>query len=165
MTGERRRLLSYGLSAALVVALVFAVVVTLVGNAGSSAQGSTQESAARKEVQRVASAFAMNVNTYSSAKIDGYTKRVRPLLTTKFEKSFSQAIEGIVSQMRSAKVRSKGEVLVTGVSTIDKDSATVLVVSDADVSTAAGSRARHFRWKVDLVRQDGKWLVNGFQPI
>ncbi len=163
MTGRTRRLLSYGLSAALLVALAFAVVVTVV-DPGSSAVGSTQESAARKNVQRVASSFAMNVNTYSSSDIDSYTKRVRPLLTDEFEGSFSQAIDGIVAQMRSAKVKSTGEVLVTGVSAIDQDSATVLVVSDADVSTAVGDRARHFRWEVDLVRQGGTWLVNGFQP-
>lgn len=163
MTGRNRRHLSYGLSAALLVALAFAVVLTLV-DPGSSAASSTQESAARKEVQRVASSFAVNVNTYSSSKVDDYTRRVRPLLTDKFEKSFSQAIEGIVSQMRSAKVRSKGEVLVTGVSALDQDSATVLVVSDADVSTSGGDRARHFRWEVDLVRQGGEWLVNGFEP-
>lgn len=165
MTARNRRLLSYGLSAALVVALAFAVVVTFVGGAGSAATASTQDSQARKEVQRVASAFAANVNTYSSSNIDSYTKRVKPLLTDKFEKSFSQAIEGIVAQMRSAKIESKGEVLVTGVNAIDKDSATVLVVSDADVSTAVGNRARHFRWQIDLVRQQGAWLVDGFEPM
>ncbi len=164
MTGRNRRHLSYGLSAALLLALAFAVIVTLV-DPGSSTAGSTQESAARKEVQRVASSFAANVNTYSSSDVDGYTKRVRPLLTDGFEQSFSQAIEGIVSQMRSAKLKSTGEVLVTGVSALDQDSATVLVVSDADVSTSVGSRARHFRWVVDLVRQNGRWLVNGFEPI
>lgn len=163
MTVRQTRLLAYGLAAALVVAIAFGVVVSVFG-VGSSAAESTQESAARKEVQRVASAFAVNVNTYSSGRIDGYTKRVRPLLTDSFEKSFSKAIDQIVSQMRSAKISSKGEVLVTGVSSIDRDSATVLVVSDADVSTAAGERARHFRWEVDLVRKNGAWLVNRFQP-
>jgi Mce-associated membrane protein len=164
VTGQHRRLLSLGLSAALVVALAFAVVMTLLGSAGEPAASSTQESAERQEVQRVASAFAVNVNTYSASNIDSYAQRVRPLLTSKFAPSFDRAIKGIVAQVRSTKLRSKGEVLVTGVSTLDRDSATVLVVSDADVSSAVGSRARHFRWEVDLVRQDGKWLVDGFQP-
>ncbi|MGH3367884.1 MAG: hypothetical protein ACRDOY_11840 [Nocardioidaceae bacterium] len=164
MTGISDRLLSYVLSAALVVALAFAVLMTVLGNAGSQAAASTEDSAARHEVQRVASAFAANVNTYSSADIDSYTSRVKPLLTDQFEGSFSRAIDGIVSQMRSARIESKGQVLATGVSTIDKDSATVLVVCDADVSTAVGERARHFRWVVDLVRQGDSWLVDGFNP-
>jgi Mce-associated membrane protein len=163
VTGRDRRLLSYGLSAAIVVALTFAVVLAVFGSAGSTV-ASTQDSPARQAVQRVASAFAANVNTYSSSDIAGYTQRVRPLLSDEFERSFSRAIQGIVAQMRTAKIQSRGEVLVTGVSTLDQDSATVLVVCDADVNTAVGSRARHFRWEVDLIRRDGRWLVNGFEP-
>lgn len=165
MTGRQRRLLSYGLSAALLVALVFAAVLTLVGGGDSRATASTQESQARGEVQRVASAFAANVNTYSSENVDGYAKRVRPLLTDKFGSSFDNAIQSILQKMRSFRIESKGEVLVTGVSSIDRDSATVLVVADADVSTSTGSRARHFRWQVDLARQGREWLVNNFEPL
>jgi len=163
VTQRTRRLLSLGLPVALVLALAFAVVATLVGGSGPSA-ASTQESVTRHQVQRVASSFAVNVNTYSSSDFQDYAGRVRPLLTPDFEKSFSRFIQGIVGQMRSIKIQSKGEVLVTGVSSIDQDSATVLVVSDADVTTSVGERARHFRWRVDLVRQQGRWLVNGFEP-
>jgi Mce-associated membrane protein len=165
VTGRHRRLLSYVLSAVLVLALALALVVTVVDPGASSSLTSTQESTARKEVQRVASAFAANVNTYSSQNVDAYAKRVRPLLTPQFERSFSRAIDGLVSQMRSTRLRSTGEVLVTGVSSVDRDSATVLVVSDADVTSAAGDRARHFRWEVELVRRGGRWLVDGFQPL
>ena len=165
MTGRHRRLLSLGVSAALLVALAFAGVMTIVGTAGEPTTTSTQDSAERAEVQRVASSFAVNVNTYSAADIDNYASRVRPLLTDQFEPSFDQAIRGIVSQGKATKLQSKGEVLVTGVSSVDPDSATVLVVSDADVSSSVGNQARHFRWQVSLVRQNGKWLVDGFQPM
>lgn len=165
MSAATRRGVSYALSAVLVVALAFAVLFTFLGPGGSDASATTAESTARHEVQRVASSFAANVNTYSSEQIDSYTKRVKPLLTKEFESSFSRAIEGIVKQMQSVRIKSKGEVLVTGVSSIDEDSAAVLVVADADVQTGTGSRARHFRWQVDLVKQDGRWLVNGFEPL
>jgi Mce-associated membrane protein len=164
VTDTNRRLLSYVLSAALLLALVAAVVVTVVGNQTSSAGGTTQESAAREDVQRVASSFAANVNTYSSDDIESYRKRVAPLLTPRFEGQFSKFLDSLIAQMRSEQLRSKGEVLVTGVSSVDADSATVLVVSDADVSSVGGQRARHFRWEVDLLRQDGRWLVNDFEP-
>jgi Mce-associated membrane protein len=162
--GWNRRLLSYVLAAALVLALAFAVLVTLL-DPGSDASASTQESAARKEVQRVASSFAVNFNTYSSENVDSYTKRMRPLLTDRAEQSFSQAIQAVVQQMRSREMSSKGEVLVTGVASIDADSATVLVVADADVTSAGGDLARHFRWEVDLVRRGNRWLVNDFAPV
>ncbi len=165
VTGRNQRLLSYGLAALLLVALGCAAVLILRGGGESSSAASTQESAARHEVQRVASAFAANVNTYSSDDIESYEKRVRPLLTDGFEQSFSRAIEGLVAQMRSVGIDSRGEVLVTGVSSIDADSATVLVVADADVETSTGPRARHFRWRVDLARQGGEWLVNDFEPL
>ena len=165
MTGRNRRLLSLGLSAALLVALAFAVVMTIVGSAGESAATSTQESARRAEVQRVASSFAVNVNTYSASDVDSYAQRVRPLLTDHFRTSFDRVVRQIVAKAKATQLRSKGEVLVTGVSALDPDSATVLVVSDADVTSSVGSQARHFRWQVDLVRQDGKWLVNGCQPM
>jgi hypothetical protein len=165
VTGRNRRLLSLGLSAALLVALAFAVVMTIVGSAGESVATSTQESAQRAEVQRVASAFAVNVNTYSASDVGSYTQRVRPLLTDQFGPSFDRAVSGIVAKAKATQLKSQGEVLVTGVSALDADSATVLVVSDADVTSSVGNQARHFRWQVDLVRQDGKWLVDGFQPM
>ncbi len=165
MTGRDRRLLAYVLAALLVVAVGFGVALTVLGRDASTAAVSTQESATRHEVQRVASAFAANVNTYSSKDLEDYEKRVRPLLTEGFEQSFGRAINGLVAQMRTARLESKGEVLVTGVSQLDRDSATVLVVADADVQTSAGPRARHFRWRVDLAREDGRWLVNDFEPL
>jgi Mce-associated membrane protein len=164
VTGRNRRLLSYVLSAALVLALAFAVVVTVV-DPGSGTADTTQESAARKEVQRVASSFAVNFNTYSSKNVDKYRQRMRPLLTDQAERSFGQAITSVETQMRSRQMSSQGEVLVTGVSSIDSDSATVLVVADADISSAGGDLARHFRWEVDLVRRGNRWLVNDFAPV
>ncbi|MPZ96254.1 MAG: hypothetical protein GEU96_15415 [Propionibacteriales bacterium] len=167
----RRPLLTQRALAMVVAALALlvvagGVVLVVVRDAGA---GSTPSSdlALRNEVKRVASSFAANVNTYSADDVDGYRKNVEPLLTPTFNKSFSKSIDDIVSQMKQAKVTSKGEVKSAGVSSLDADSAVVLVVCDADVTSSYGERARHFRWRVDLVRDDAgsDWLVDEFKPV
>jgi hypothetical protein len=40
-----------------------------------------------------------------------------------------------------------------------------LVVADAQVSSLLGERQRHFRWKVILVKQDNRWLVDDWQVV
>ncbi len=50
---------------------------------------------------------------------------------------------------------SKGEVITSAVASVDPDSAEVLVVADANVTTVFDARARHFRWEVSLVKVDG----------
>ena len=48
---------------------------------------------------------------------------------------------------------------------LDDDSATVLVAHDASVKTTQGDIEHHYRWNVDLVKVDGKWLVDDFEPV
>ena len=56
--------------------------------------------------------------------------------------------------------------LASGVASVDRDSAQVLVVSDASVKTVFDPNvARHFRWEVSLVKINGKWLVDDFSPV
>lgn len=151
-----------------VLALLLVVgTALLVTGRGSSAAEPASDPALRNEVKRVASSFTANVNTYSAGDIKSYRKNVEPLLTPTFKKSFSKSMDDIVKQMKSAKLKSKGEVKATGVSSLDKDSAVVLVVSDADVTSTHGDRERHFRWRIDLVREGAgePWLVDEFKPV
>ncbi|MGH3383933.1 MAG: hypothetical protein ACRDO1_05105 [Nocardioidaceae bacterium] len=166
----RRPLLTERALAVVVAALALLVVaggVVLAVGRDDGGTSASSDPALRNEVKRVASSFAANVNTYSADDVDGYRKNVEPLLTPTFNKSFSKSIDDIVSQMKQAKVTSKGEVKSAGVSSLDADSAVVLVVCDADVTSSYGERARHFRWRVDLVRDDAgsDWLVDEFKPV
>lgn len=120
---------------------------------------------ARSDVVRVAERFAAQVNHYDVASIDGYQKRIDPLLTTKFRDEFKQAMKDIVASVKRARMTSKGEVLTSAVASLDPDSAQVLVVADAQVKTVYDTRLRHFRWQVSLVKVDGKWLVDDFSPV
>lgn len=120
---------------------------------------------ARADVVRAAEQFTVAVNNYDSASVDDYKAGVTDLLSTKFRAEFESAMEDIVAQVQEAQMSSEGEVLASGVGTIDDDSARVLVVSDATVKTVFDERQRHFRWEVSLVKVDGEWLVDDFTPV
>lgn len=119
----------------------------------------------RASVVRVAERFTVEVNNYNVGSIDQYQQRITPLLTTKFQGEFSQAMQDIVSSVKQAKMNSKGQVLASGVESVDPDSAHVLVVADANVKTVFDNRARHFRWDVSLRKVGGRWLVDDFSPV
>lgn len=119
----------------------------------------------RGDVTRVAEQFTVRVNNYSSESVDAYKTSVGELLSTKFSSEFDQAMEDIVVQVQEAQMESQGEVLASGVATLDDDSARVLVVADATVKTVFDERQRHFRWEVSLVKVDGEWLVDDFTPV
>jgi hypothetical protein len=159
--------ISVGLTLALIAAMAWGTAQLLRDDA-TSAPGTASLSAElsqRRSVQLAASSFAANLTTYSVADVGGYQARLTPLMTTGFAKSFSLAVEGIVAEVRSTKMRSQGRVVQTAVSAVDAGSASALVVADVRVDSSLGDRVRHFRWKVTLVRQGGGWLVDGFEPV
>jgi Mce-associated membrane protein len=158
---------SGGLRAAMAAVLVLLLVVAV----GVGIWGFTRLSAAEDEldarsaVVRVAEQFAVSVNNYDSDSVEDYKASVSELLSTKFRAEFDSAMEDIVAQVQEAEMESEGKVLASGVATIDDDSARVLVVADAAVTTVFDERERHFRWEVSLVKVEGEWLVDDFSPV
>ena len=149
----------------LVLVLVLVVAGVVLALSVPRVHAYQTESHDRADVVRVAERFTTEANSYDASSIDGYQKRIAPLLTTKFGAEFKKAMGDIVGPAKKAKMSSQGQVLASAVSGIDQDSATVLVVADAKVRTVFQTLARHFRWKVSLVKVDGRWLVDDFQPI
>lgn len=151
--------------------VLFVALVLLVAGLVVSATSARTWSESRAESQertaavRVAEQFTAEVNNYDADSVEDYRANVGELLTTKFRAEFDQAMEDIVSQVEEAKMTSDGEILVSGVSTIDPDSAEVLVVADAAVTTVFDQINRHFRWKITLAKVDGSWLVDDFVPV
>ncbi len=150
--------------AAVLVLLLIAAVAGLVWGI-TRVRSADAELDARADVVRVAEQFTVSVNNYDSASADKYKSSVTPLLSTKFAADFDKAMQDIVTQLKASKMKSDGKVLASGVATLDDDSARVLVVSDASVTTVFDTRARHFRWEISLVKVDGKWLVDDFTPV
>jgi hypothetical protein len=151
------------MAAVLVLLLVAAVAAGIWGFARLSS--AEKEIDARADVVRVAEQFAVAVNNFDSNSVADYSSTVSELLSTKFRGEYDKAMEDIVTSVQEAEMESEGEVLASGVATIDDDSARVLVVSDATVKTVFDERQRHFRWEVSLVKVEGKWLVDDFTPV
>lgn len=124
-----------------------------------------EEERNRTAVTRAAERFTVEVNNYDASDVDTLKARVGPLLTTKFRTDFEKSIDDLVTQIQQAELTSTGEVLKSAVASVDPDSAEVLVVADADTQSVFDRRARHFRWSVDLVKVDGRWLVDNFTPV
>jgi Mce-associated membrane protein len=93
---------------------------------------------------------------------DTYIKGVNQLLTTKAKTKNDQVFDVMKQSYAAAKVKGTGKVLLTAVGDSDSDSATVLVVHDAAVTTTQGNIDHHYRWTVDLVKVNGS---DDFNPV
>jgi Mce-associated membrane protein len=151
----------FAVVAALALILLVVEVVALRPRADEADARQDDRSAAVRAAER----FTVQVNNYDVASIDDYQSSITPLLSPKFKGEFEKAMSDIVTSVKQSKMTSEGRVLTSGVSSLDPDSAQVLVVSDASVKTVFDRRARHFRWEVSLVKIDDRWLVDNFTPV
>lgn len=115
--------------------------------------------AARQEI--------VNLDSLDHRSIDAGLKRVIDGATGTFKDQFTRAqadLKSLVSQRQSV---SSGTVLSAGVVRADTNSATVLVAVDRTVkdSTSAAGAVAHDRWRIDLEKHDGRWLVSDLQPV
>jgi hypothetical protein len=128
-------------------------------------RGSDERARERASAAAVASQFALRMDQVDGADFEGYLDGINELLTAKARTENSKVFDAIRQSYQAAKVKGSGKVLLTGVAEADDDSATVLVVHDADVSSTQGKVERHHRWAVELVKVDGDWLVDDFDQV
>jgi hypothetical protein len=119
----------------------------------------------RKEATAVAEQFALRMDNVDGSDFDGYIKGINELLTTKAKTENQKTFEAMKQSYAAAKVKGTGKVLVSGVSELDDDSASVLVAHDASVTTTQGDIERHYRWTVNVVKVNGEWRVDDFNPV
>ncbi len=121
------------LAVVLVVAVAAAVVA---GHEGPCT--TTRTSQDRAAAATVAAQFALRMDNVDGTNFDAYIKGVNALLTTKAKTKNSKVFDVMKQSYQAAKVKGTGKVLMTGVGDSDSDSATVLVVHDASVTTTPG---------------------------
>jgi Mce-associated membrane protein len=94
--------------------------------------------------------------------------RVAEGATGEFKKQYSRSTEGVLKVLKQEKSVMEGKVLWAGVVGVDQDSATVIAATSGTVANRQTNNqpvARNFRLRLDLVREDGKWLTNDLQFV
>ncbi|NGN92773.1 hypothetical protein G5C66_08500 [Nocardioides sp. KC13] len=164
-----------------ILALLVAVIIAAVGYVGWQLTRGADESVVsqREQVMAAADKFVARVNTYGPEDIGSdkktmpdYRKEVGALLTPKFEKSFLGNVAFAEATVVQQGVGRTTDVHGTAVAGLDEDSATVLVVAELAISypKSEGSEERVesarqlARTEVELVKQNGKWLVDDWYP-
>jgi Mce-associated membrane protein len=88
--------------------------------------------------------------------------------TGDFRSQYTKSTASVVRVLKESESVMEGEVVWAGVVDVDQDSATVLAATSGTVAnkqTGGKPVARHFRLRLDLVREDGKWLTDDLQFV
>ena len=169
-TGTTRSFAALAIVAATVVAFAAALTLLFVGHARSGSWFGAGDDKAPSEDTRAravatAEQFCLRVDGFDGDNPDAYRKSVSALLTTKYKADFEKEYAQIEQTGLQKGQKGKGAVLASGIQTIDDDSASVLVVHDNTITSAAGSGKQHSRWIVSLDKVGGRWLVDDFRPV
>jgi Mce-associated membrane protein len=177
-----RRLLAVVL--VLVVVACVALLVWLTTGGRASAGGGLDHLEEREEVMSLTDQFVKRLGTYSPDMLDGsgqmpdYREQVREVITPKFAADFDKEVATAEQLVAQGGITRTADVFATAVSSVDDDSARVLVAGAftdryrQGEGEGEGAKARTidqeplpFRFTVDLVMIEGEWLVDDFSPV
>lgn len=144
-----------------VVLIAVAVVSVVLARRTSAADKLDQD---RSAASAVAEQFALRMDNFDGTDLKAYTGAVNKLLTTKAKAQFGKQFESFQQVYSQGKAKGQGKVLLTGVGDADADTASVLVIHDAQVTSSFGDATRHYRWTIKLNKVGGRWLVDDFTP-
>lgn len=178
-TGRGRRAPTWFVVAAVLAGLVLVVSAAVAvlswryerQQADATPPAGQTTAAQRQSAVSAATTFVTQLNTYDTTATDEYVARVEPLMSDDFAANFVAATQDIFPRLATTGLTSQASVLRAGVSSIDSDSAEVLVAAKAVASSQAGTpptqqqRIRNFRWEVQLTRDGDRWLVDRYQPF
>lgn len=164
MTSTSRRgpvILAWALSVLLVVALAAATVSVL------ALRRQDVRNEDRAGAMQAARQLALDFTTYNYGTWDADAKRVVDDSTGQFKEEFSSGSNSVKTEVVANKATSKGDVKEAAVVSNDKDSAQILVIVNAVVTNTAASTGveRRYRIKLDMVRENNRWLTADFQVV
>ena len=152
-----------------ITCVVLAVVLVLAAGTavwfGLKAKNADDRQEERASASSTASQFALRMDNVDGTNFDKYIKGINELLTTKAKTENDKVFDVMKQTYEAAKVKGTGKILLTAVGDADQDSATVLVVHDAAVTTTQGKIDHHYRWTVNMAKVKGSWLVDDFNPV
>ena len=173
-----RRLLAVALT--IVVVACVAVLVWLAAGGRAISGGGLDHTEEREQVMSLTDQFVKRLGTYSpdmldpSGQMPDYRDQVREVITPKFAADFEKEVGTAEQLVAQAGITRTADVFATAVSSIDDDSARVLVAGAFTDSYQQGTGKKAttvdqeplpFRFLVDLVVIDGRWLVDDFSPV
>ena len=172
-----------GVLVALIAASLAVLGFLAVDRGGNPLSSQDEQQAQRERVMSQARQFMLRVNTYGPDLLEGkqmpaYRQRVKAVVTAKFAADFEKNVPYAEATVAQAGVARTTEVYAVGVSDLDlsADKAVALVAGaftnsfpDPDHRDDAAKRVtaepQPYRVEVTLVRQDGSWKVDGFEPV
>lgn len=137
----------------------------------------------REAVMSQTEQFVLRLNTYGPDQLDEqgrlteYRDQVKEVITPKFASDFETSGLPIAEEtVKTAGYGRTAKIFGVGVESIDEDSATVIVAAGMtgsypdpknpdDASQRVDADEDVLRWQVDLVKTDGKWLVDDYTPV
>ena len=165
---------------ALVVVACVALLVWMSLAGRSAADGGLELPEEREDVMSLTDQFVKRLGTYSPDMLDDagqmpdYRAQVREVITPKFAADFDKEVATAEQLVAQGAITRTADVFATAVSSIDDDSARVLVAGAFTDSYEQGSEEESqtvdqeplpFRFTVDLVMIEGEWLVDDFTPV
>ena len=174
---------------ALVVVVCAAVLGWLLTTGGPAASaGDLTHADDREDVMSLGDQFVKRLGTYSPDMLDdsgqmaAYREQVREVITPKFAADFDKEVATAEQLVAQGGITRNADVFATAVSSIDDDSARVLVAGAFTDSYSQGAGQAEgqgegedaetinqeplpFRFVIDLVLIEGEWLVDDFNPV
>lgn len=150
-----------------VLAVILAGALGAGGYAGWKHYQHRQDEQARNAAVSAAKTTVSNFMSISTKSVDHDLKRVLTGATGDFKTQFKNGMGQTKTAVVENKVTAKAHVLWAGVVTSKRRSATVLVAMDATVknTNAPKGRLAHYRVKVTMAEQNGRWLVSELQFV
>jgi Mce-associated membrane protein len=163
-----------------VVVICVALLVWMAAGGRPSSSGGLDLPREREQAMSLTDQFVKRLGTYSpdmlddSGQMPAYREQVREVITPKFAADFDKEVATAEQLVAQGGITRSAEVFATAVSSVDDDSARVLVAGafTDSYTQGTGDDARTvdqeplpFRFTVDLVRIEGEWLVDDFTPV
>ena len=173
-----RQVVAAALALVVVVCVALLLWMTLGGRA--SGDGGLELPDEREQAMSLTDQFVKRLGTYSpdmlddSGQMPDYREQVREVITPKFAADFDKQVATVEQLVAQGGITRTADVFATAVSSIDDDSARVLVAGaftdsyrqgKGDDARTVDQEPLPFRFTVDLVVIDGDWLVDDFTPV
>lgn len=155
------RVPAVGLTGALALFVLLALVVSSV-LLGLQLRAAAAEQSRDDAILAAARQEVVNFTTIDYRHLSRDFARITEGATGQFKKEFSGRTGQLDELLTQNRTVSEGEVIEAGVVSADDDSASVIVVANAQVTNSAEPRgaSRHYRMKLSLVRAADRWLTS-----